>query len=132
MKVMQGELFFVPGDINFGLAKVIYCSEYFKDVILIKLYDRSYTSIDDEALTGSDEFKLFYTGKDSIKKGKWHRLGTENVSPDEELLSKRIVASDIWIKDDHIGPASETELSKLPKMRTYGFKLLTKAVNQLP
>ena len=131
MKVKEGDIFTIPGTSNFGVAKVIYLSEYFKDVILIKLYQVSYDSQVDISIPEGAEFSLYYTGIDSVKKGKWEYLGCEAVGAEEKQLTKRIVGGDVWIEDQHLGTASEKERVELPKMQTYGYRLIEKAVTSL-
>ncbi len=131
MTVKEGDIFSIPSESNFGVAKVIYCSEYFKDVILIKLYKVSHASQEIDSLPVNEEYQLYYTGKDSVKKGKWTCVGCEIVDSDEKKLTKRIVGGDVWKEDQHIGPASEKDLAELPKMQTYGYRLIEKAVTAL-
>jgi len=131
MKIKEGDIFFIPSSNKFGLAKVIFCSKYFKDVILIKLYCDSYEEPKLRNTLNNDEYVLYYTGKDSARKGKWLNAGFEEVSDYERKLSKRIVGGDVWEEDNHIGPASENELSSIKKMQTYGYRLIEEAVTKL-
>lgn len=131
MKIKEGGIFLIPGVSKCGVAKVIYLSEYFKDVILIKLYRTSYSNQETVSIPDDAEYSLYYTGIDSVKKGKWKYTGCESVNASEKQLSKRIVGGDVWVEDQYIGIASEEELAELPRMQTYGFRLIEKAVTGL-
>lgn len=130
--VSVGNIYAIPSGEKFAIAKIIYLSNFFKDVIQIRFFERSSKipklPVDDLNLVNS---RLIFTGLDSIKRGGWILIGNEAVSENEQLLSRRIVGGDVWIADDHLGPASDAELEALPQMDVYGYKLIEKAVSQL-
>lgn len=132
MNVKEGDIYVLSSKSKNALAKVIYTSNYFKDVILIKLYLSPVEAdkVPSNYLVDSD-FKLIYTGKDSVKKSTWNLIASQQVSADEKKLTKRIVAGDVWVGDDMIGKASDSDLEKLPKMLTLGYKLIDKKVSKL-
>jgi hypothetical protein len=133
-KVELGGLYAIPGDGQFGLAKVIYVSKYFRDVILIRLYKKAYAELSGMAheLPAEDaDSALYYTGAGVIRAGSWPYLGVQPVSDKERALSKRIVGGGVWIEDNHIGPASDEEMSSLKKMSVYSYDLVEKAVSRL-
>ncbi len=132
MNVNEGDIYVLSSKGKNALAKVIYTSNYFKDVILIKLYLSSIEAdkVPSNYLVDSD-FKLIYTGKDSVKKSNWNLIASQQVSADEKELTKRIVAGDVWVGDDMIGKASDSDLEELPKMLTLGYKLIDKKVSKL-
>lgn len=127
-----GSIFAIPGGDQFGLAKVIYISDYFKDVFLIKLFQHKFDSI--EAINLNDkleQFTLYYAAKDALKKGEWQFLGEEPVSDTEKALSKRIVGGGIWVEDNFLGDATDKDYETLSPMGIYGWKLIKKAVGKL-
>lgn len=128
MNLNAGDLIAIPVGDKFGFAKVIYASEYFKDVILLRLFKGL---SDAEASQNFPDSRapaaLYYTSSDPIKKGRWKRVGQQEVSLEEKAMSKRLVGGTVWIEDVHIGPASDEDMSTLPKMLTYGYRLIEKA-----
>jgi hypothetical protein len=133
-KVELGGLYAIPGADQFGLAKVIYVSKYFRDVILIRLYKKAYAELDGMAqeLPAEDaDSVLYYTGGGAIKNGTWRCVGGQPVSEKERALTKRVVGGGVWIEDNHIGPASDDEMSSLKQMSVYAYKLVEKAVSRL-
>ena len=131
-KLTSGSIFAIPAGSYFGAAKVIYVSERYKDVFLIKLLQQKFDS--EEAIyieSKFDSFTLFYVGVMSIKKGEWRLLGEQGVSDAEKRLSRRIVAQDVWVEDTHIGPASEDDFKELKHMDVYGWVLIQKAIMRL-
>jgi hypothetical protein len=132
MSLKPGDVILIPAADHFGLAKVIYCSEYFKDVVLIRLFKVVYSSANIEALPNADaEADLYYTSADPVRKGLWKKVGVQTVSEAERMMSKRIVGGDVWIEDKHIGSASEHDLATLPSMRNFGYRLIEKAVSRM-
>jgi len=133
-QVELGGLYAIPGVDKFGLAKVIYVSKYFRDVILIRLYKEAYASLDDmgqESPTQDADSVLYYTGGGAIKAGSWRYLGGQPVSEKERALTKRIVGGGVWIEDNHIGPAADADMSNLKQMSVHAYKLVEKAVSRL-
>lgn len=128
-----GEIYAIPGGGKFAFGKVVYLSEYFKEVMLVRFFEKAYASPE----RAPDELdvlpsRAFFTGIDSIKKGGWKLVATSWVSEAEKTMSRRIVGGDVWVGDDHIGPASDEELRTLPQMDVYGHRLIEKKVARLP
>lgn len=132
VKLKLGSIFAIPSGNQFGLAKVIYISEYFKDVFLIKLFQLKFDSV--EAINLNDkfhQFTLYYAAKEAIKKGEWQLLGEDAVSDAEKALSKRIVGGGVWVEDNYLGDATDNDYETLSPMGVYGWKLIQKAVGSL-
>lgn len=69
VKLKLGSIFAILSGNQFGLAKVIYISEYFADVFLIKLLQRKFDSVDSMNLNEKfDQFTLYYAVKEALKK----------------------------------------------------------------
>jgi hypothetical protein len=126
-----GDLIAIPSGAHIGLAKVIYVSQYFREVVLLKLYRTVLSEGAAHFPCAAAAADLYYTSSCPISTGRWRIAGFEPVSDVEQLLSKRTVAGDIWVADERLGEASEHDLETLPKMLTYGFKLIEKAVARL-
>jgi hypothetical protein len=127
-----GNIYAIPGGGKFAFGKIIYSSEYFKDVILVLFFEKAFSS-PSQAL--SEFYSLpareIYTGVDSIEKGGWLLVTSVPVSESEKTMSRRIVGGDVWIEDRHIGPASNADLTTLKNMDIYGYRLIEKAVARL-
>ncbi|TFW27000.1 hypothetical protein [Duganella callida] len=126
-----GDVIAIPSGAGFGIAKVLYASKYFRNVILLKLYHIAFHEEMPE-LGSEIPADLYYTSSEPIKSGRWKIIGFQSASDTERLMSKRTVAGDVWDGDECLGVASEHELETLPKMQTYGYKLIEKAVSRLP
>jgi hypothetical protein len=126
-----GDLIAIPSDARVGLAKVTYVSQFFREVVLLKLYRTTLPKGVEHFPSAEVEADLYYTSSRPILSGRWRIVGFEPLSDAEQLMSKRTVAGDIWVADECLGEASERDLETLPKMLTYGFKLIEKAVARL-
>ncbi|WP_431476621.1 hypothetical protein [Massilia eburnea] len=128
-----GDLIAIPSGDRIGLAKVVYTSDFFRNVLLLRLYRKTYPNLDINELPAVEELSdLYYTSSDPVTEGRWTKVGFQPISEAEKLLSKRTVGGDVWIGDEHLGPASEQELEVLPKMLTYGYRLIEKAISRFP
>lgn len=131
-KLNVGDMIAIPSGDRVGLAKVIYSSDFFRGVLLIRLYRETYQNSEMKEFPAVDaESDLYYTSSDPVKEGRWMRVGFQPISDAERMLSKRTVGGDVWIGDEHMGPASEQDLEVLPKMLTYGYRLIEKAIARI-
>ncbi|UOD29535.1 hypothetical protein INH39_29790 [Massilia violaceinigra] len=126
-----GDFIAIPSGDRVGLAKLIYVSQFFREVVLLKLYRTTFPEGVTPLPSAEIAADLYYTGSGPILAGRWTIVGFEPVSDAEQLLSKRTVASDIWVADERLGKASESDLEKLPKILTYGSRLIENAVARL-
>ena len=132
-KLAAGDMVAIPSGDRYGLAKVVYASEYFKNVVLIKLYRTTYRDANIKNFPDGEVLAdAYYTSSDPVTEGRWTKIGFQAISDAEKLMSKRTVAGDVWIADEHCGPASKQDLATLPKMLTYGNRLIEKAISRLP
>jgi hypothetical protein len=132
MQAKVGDLVVIPSADRFGVAKVLFCSEYFSEVILIGLFRRTFAvSNSPEIPLIEGPMDLYYTSGSSIATGAWPVVGHQALLPSESSLSRRIVGGDVWDEDRHIGPASPHDLATLPKMLTHGTRLVEKAVQRI-
>ncbi len=132
-KLSPGDMIAIPSGDRFGLAKVIYSSSYFHSVVLIRLFKVTYQDSNIVNFPGwEEEADLYYTSSDPVVKGLWTKVGVQPVFDQEAAMSKRTVGGDAWIADEYLGTASDQELKDLPKMLTYGHRLIEKAISRLP
>lgn len=130
-KIKVGDLIAIPSGAYVGLAKVIYVSHYFRQVVLIKLYRAAFQVQESHSPCAEAAADLYYTSSSPIFTDRWKVTGYEPISECERLMSRRIVSGDIWVGDECLGQATEHDLKTLPKMLVYGFKLIEKAVTKV-
>jgi hypothetical protein len=131
-RVMPGDLVAIPaGEGRQALAKVLYVSERYKDVILLGV------SAEDASETRAEEISwlsyglLIYASQVPIRRGRWPRLGSTSLSAEDESRSRRVVAGDVWEGDVHLGPASDEDMLTLPRMSVAGSRLVERKVARL-
>jgi hypothetical protein len=69
---------------------------------------------------------LVYTSQDPVLKKRWISIGHQPLLTGQNGLAKRIVAGDVWLDDQHLGPASEVDRRDLPQMDVLGAGLVEK------
>ena len=127
-----GDLIAIPSAGRFGIAKVLFCSEYFAQVVLLGLFRRSFDAVESPDIAVLNwPMDLYYTGSSPIAAGLWPVVGYQALLAGESSLSRRIVGGDVWDEDRHLGPASQHDLATLPKMLTHGTRLIEKAVQRI-
>ena len=133
MKVSAGNVVAIPVGGTIGLGKILFVSKYFKDVTLLKLLSTRFPSVD-AALTADLQgpYELLYTGVGPIRKGCWTIIANEPVSDHERAMSKRTAGGEVWLEDEHLGPASGADLASLPRMLVLGSGLVEKRVRCPP
>lgn len=132
-KNIEGSLVTIPTEGGMGIAKVIFLSEYFAEMICLKLYKKKMpkgASIAPGDFSGP--FDLYYTGLDGFKKKRWAIVANEPVSDDEKTLTRRTAGGEVWVEDTHLGPASDADLATLPEMLVHGYRLIEKYVGRYP
>jgi hypothetical protein len=130
-KVGLGDLFAVPGTggVAFGLAKVIFLSKIYKDLMLVRLYRER--AADPKGLrlpAPESDSALYYTSVDAVANGGWIHFGKQDVTASERAMTKRVDGEEVWIEDTHLGTATNAELQELKTLHVYGYKLITKAI----
>lgn len=127
-----GSIYAIPGGGKYAFAKVIYLSNYFKNLMLIRFFEKSFSAAEMpvEPLDSLPNHGI-YTGTDSIKKGAWIYICTMNVTDTERVMSRRLVGGDVWVGDEHLGSDSAEETSSLPNMDVFGYRLIEKVVSRL-
>ena len=125
-------MYLIPGGGKFGIAKVIYVSKFFRNVILLRLFHKTFATPEQaEAPTATAPSDLIYTGKGAIKPGEWIYFGEQPQHPSERDMTRRIVGGDVWVEDEHLGPASEQDRLTLKDMMVSGYIRVSNAVARL-
>lgn len=130
-RVNVGDLYAIPSGQVFGLAKVIFRSLRYKNVILIRLYHER--ASDPQGLRAPDpkaHSALYYTGIQAAQHGSWIHLGQQVVTVEELSMTKRVSAGEVWIEDTHLGRATEQDMKTLKRMDVYGHVLISEAVTR--
>ncbi|MEG3147116.1 hypothetical protein U1839_20885 [Sphingomonas sp. RT2P30] len=131
-KDIVGSFVAIPAGDKRLLAKVIFASSYFANVIALKVYPGAIASEPpDLSNTEKGGFKVFYTSGKPVKSKRWPIVGKSDVSPDERELTRRTAGGEVWVEDQYLGPASEADLASLPKMLVLGDKLVEKHASGL-
>jgi len=127
--VKPGALFAIPSGEVFGLAKVIFLSTYFRDVMLIRLFrDRARSPSVLSAPDPEAASALYYTGVGAAAKGRWVYIGHQGVSEQERAMTLRISGGEVWIEDTHLRPATDADSRSLQLMDVHGYRLIAKAI----
>ena len=130
-KNIEGSLVAIPTEGGVGVAKVIFLSEYFAEMICLKLYKKR---LPEGASVASGDFAgpfdLYYTSLDGFKKKRWVIVASEAVSDEEKALTRITAGGEVWVEDTHLGPASDADLAALPEMLVHGYRLIEKYVGR--
>lgn len=107
---------------SIAAAKVVYVSEYFKSVIGLRLMNCLFQrEPKPEDLRGTISYldDILYTGRQPVGKY-WRVVAKLDVSADEIDLTRRLVAGDIYVGDQNLGKATETDRRTLRSMGVLG------------
>jgi CBS domain-containing protein len=123
--IKSGDILLIPvnGE-RCAVAKIIYVSRHFKNVILLNVYPLV-VSVQEmpELPIDAPHDLLIYTAIDKIQKEEWKKIDNIPVTNKENLMSKRIVGGEVWIEDNYIGYATEEDCKTLKQMNVAGTKL---------
>lgn len=125
-KTAVGDIVLIPLAEGFRPAKVLYVSQRYKDTILLGIYK---TAVNGQQMPDElpDGFALLlYTSKASIQKQRWPAVGHEPLRTAQTQLDRRIVATQLWQGDEHLGPASAQDRLDLPEMQVMGAGVVEK------
>src|SRR5690242_7333527 len=102
-----GEIILIPVENEFVAAKVLYLSQRYKNVIMLGVYNLR-TPVKECPKTLPVCFELLvYTSQEPVLKKRWISIGHQPLLTGQDGVAKRIVAGDVWLEDQHLGPASE-------------------------
>jgi hypothetical protein len=128
----EGRLVTIPTEAGIGLAKVLFCPAREKNAALFKIFEKVLPR--DASITEADfggPYELRYARLQALKLESWSIFYDQGVDADEHELTHRTSGGDVWIGDEHIGPATEADERSLPKMLIYGEGLIEKFVSGL-
>lgn len=128
----EGDHIAIPGSTGkWALAKVLYASNHYKDVILLGILPgRSETPETLWRDHPAEYERLVYTGRRHFHKRGWRIVGHSDVSEAERDLSTRIVAGNVWKADDFLRPASRADEITLKQMDVAGHIRVENLLNQ--
>jgi hypothetical protein len=108
-----------------AVVRVVYVSSYFKQLVLVSLFDGANVREPSDVLS-QRPVAQFFTGRDSLQEEEgWEQIGSTPPSVTDRASSRRILAGDVWVEDECLGPAEGADLS-LPNMLVYGSRILRK------
>lgn len=128
--VKHGDLFELPlASGSRALCRIAFKSGYFRNVVLIGV--RGITGAGDpkEQSKGPPVFSI-YGSSASLRSGKWVFLQRTAQRQEDAELSKRLVAGDIWIENQCLGPAASGSHG-VPEMDVYGDGVLARKVQHV-
>ena len=133
-KNLLGSVYAIRSGGRIGVVKLIFLSARYRNMIAIRLFDGAY--LDGEATriripAATDPSTILYTASDVISARKWEFLQVQEVTENERMMTKRIVAGNLWQEDTPIGPAMEIDYSKYPKQLICGYKLVDLTIEKL-
>lgn len=133
VKVVEGAIVSIPFESTYGVCKVLYVSKYFKNIALLKVFSEKLDKTQKHPIIlKSDSFELIYTATKLIKNGTWPIIGTEPLSKLDREANKRIVGGDVWVADECMGGATDSELKSLPEMNVFNVIYLEGKVSKFP
>jgi hypothetical protein len=122
-----GSILAIPAGEAAIAAKVIFASQYFSDVIAIKLYLGKRVSTEPREFDLKDDNSvIYYTAGSGIRSKRWKIIDRLDVTDSERQATERTSGGEIWIEDRHLGKAGNDQLANLPKMLVHGWKLIEK------
>ena len=126
-----GEIILIPVVNGFVPAKVLYLSQRYENVILLGVFNFR-TVVKERPQKLPEHFGIMlYTSQDPILKKRWITVGQEQLLTSQKGLAKRIVAGEVWLEDQSLGPASEVDRQTLPHMDVLGAGLVEKKAGVL-
>jgi len=103
------------------LCRILFKSSYFRHIALVASY-----GLLREAIATADQISkskiitlLYTTVRPAAVEGAWRRISSGVFLDNDRELSRRIVANEVWVEDQHCGPASEEQLQCLPQMKVF-------------
>ena len=131
-RLKEGDVYAVPlGDGVSALCRILYKSSYFKHVALVGCYGTHLSSAPctDQMKSGLLGAAL-YTTVQPMKIPDWRFLENHELRPDEMELSRRLVGGEVWLGDEHLGPAESCD-KELSEMQTFGERIFKRKLAAL-
>jgi hypothetical protein len=118
--VVVGDIVVIAAGTRFVPAKVLYVSVDFKDVILLGVYGTPQETVAMPPNLPADFADLLYTSRVPIIKGRWPRVGHEELLASQRGLAYRIVGGSVYLEDRGIRSATDDDFKTLRPMSVYG------------
>jgi hypothetical protein len=117
-----GDLLAIPIGPNWAMARVLFVSNHFKDIMLLAVSPKRIDSLDGVRYSGADdsEEKLIYTGARGFSRRGWRRIGSFPVTEGDFSKTLRISAGNVWLGDEFLRPAEPGDQAQLPVMYVDG------------
>jgi len=130
-KTTVGDIVLIPLARGFRPAKVLYVSQRYKDTILLGLYATTVSAPQMPADLPDGFGLVLYTSKAPLRTQRWRQVGHQALTAAQCGLDRRIVATELWQGDEHLGPASAQDQLDLPQMLVMGAGLVEKKAQAL-
>jgi hypothetical protein len=118
IKAVEGDIVLIPTKSGeYGVAKILYVPQVFRNVILLGIYQAATTNVE-APFNLPEQFAVpcIYTGSQTIKLGEWPVVARTRVADHEKDLSRRIVGGHVWLGDECVREASPDDRDRLPPM----------------
>ena len=130
-KVIEGDiLLFTLENNKYSLAKILFASKVFKNVILLGIYGKI---IDEKQMPNdlpNSYVDTIYTSSKRITEFGWEKIGNISVSESDKALTERNVGGEIYIEDKFIRIENEND-AHIPYMGVYGFVALERKIKKI-
>jgi hypothetical protein len=129
-----GDIFAIPGGDVVAIAKVIYASKFFRNVILLRVLKTPFLrseGVDTSAFLRDADCVLLYTATRAAEPGEWQYIESQPVSDRERLMTERRVGTQVWIEDEMVRQATSEDYEKLCKMSVCGYIRVANEVAKL-
>ncbi len=118
-RARPGDIFSIPLGAHVHVAgKVIYASRHFRNVLAVAIADRVHHP-PATAPSPTPPGLTLYTGQ-ACAKTRWTFVRCEPVTQLEVARTRRIVAEDVWVADEYVGPVNPRQRRVLPYMAVLG------------
>lgn len=119
-KVEGGSIVLFPlYDGRYVVTKVLFASQRVKYLMLIGV-TKTLTSEPSLPREVDWQFaRLIYTSSNSVQLGLWPLVGQAPLSGEEQSMSLRIVAGEVWVGDEKLRKATSEDRKKLPEETVY-------------
>jgi hypothetical protein len=130
-QVHPGDLVAIPAGVNREIVgHVLFCSAYFRNVVLLALYPVDASRMPAEIPEPQRQRRLLFTGNQAIVTGRWRKLGSLEPSNEPSII-RFISGGDVWENDNPLRAATGTDYVSLPKMLVKGVGLVEKTAQSL-
>ncbi len=121
VRAKVGDIILVPFDeTSYVVGKVYFVSKWFTNVILVGFSKLVINEVKMPEILPEFFHKQIYTSKACINTPNWHRVGNVPLNSNEEGLSLRQCAGEVWVEDTLLRVASSEDEKNLPELLVHG------------